>query len=273
MTETDRPQRGNPPADAWGAPSGTPVPPAPLTSNQREHGTAGPAVGGFDGFVASVRKAISEIDDRLSSAELPFDSVRSGLEWWYRPVVEARTWIALGYLFVGAIWAPVLFALASVVFFPTFALVLVVIGLLLVVPAFAWFNVLAGIEQRRAGWVGEAVPRPQFVEPTGSLFSVIRCRLVDAARWRQLLFFVLFIVVGPVLFALGSAPWGFVLGSIFDDVNFEIGWFGLGGLGGFIGALAFAGAARGSRWVQRGSHTPSPRRCWARPSTLSCRSV
>jgi signal transduction histidine kinase len=147
----------------------------------------------------------------------------------------------------------VLLALAAAVFFPTFALVLGLIGLLLVVPAFAWFNVLAGIERRRAGWVGEPVPVPQFVESSGGLFSSIRARLVDTARWRQLLFFALFVIVGPVLFALGSAPWGFVIGSIFDDVNVEIGLFGVGGLGSFLGALAFAGAAPritlGAAWL------------------------
>ena len=46
----------------------------------------------------------ADATDAADDAGWPFGSVSEAAEWWYRPVVEARSWVALGYLAVGAIW-------------------------------------------------------------------------------------------------------------------------------------------------------------------------
>jgi len=167
----------------------------------------------------------------------PFGSVSEAAEWWYRPVVEARSWLAFGYLAVGAIWAPVLFAVVLVVLAVTLPLILVGLGLLLVVPAFALINALTTVERRRASWVGTSiVPRPfGNVTAGGSWLRPITSRLTDPERWRQVAFSAAFLVAGPVFFALGLFPW-----AVLVQLTFGNGAINLGGL---LLAVAVAGAA------------------------------
>lgn len=230
-------------ASAWKAPSGTPVPSAPQPAGDRGDG--------IDGMVESIRDAISGIDDRLQNASLPFDSVRTGLEWWYRPLIEAKTWIALGYLFVGLLVAGPFFAAIVLIVSVTFVLSFIGVGLLLVVPAFAAINGLARVERARAGWVGDVIPLPAFAALRRGLFGSIGARLGDGARWRQVLFFGLFLVAGPVFFAAGVAPWGFLVGNVFG-ANFDANAFSVFGL---VFAAILAGAAPratlGVAWVAR----------------------
>lgn len=182
---------------------------------------------------------------------MPFDSVRTGLEWWYRPFIEPRTWIALGWLFVGAVWGPIAFALVVATTAVVFALSIVGVGLLLIIPAFGFVTALAGVERRRAGWVGEAISAPEFPPQRQGLVKPIAARLGDAARWRQVLFFAIFGVAGPVFFTLGAAPWGFLVGNAFGS-SFDPGAFSFGGL---IIAAVFAGLApritTGVAWIAR----------------------
>jgi signal transduction histidine kinase len=232
---------GEPPSDStgsgptgWNAPSGTPAPPAPQRPPTRDFPTR-----------------LAEVDRKISEAGLPFDSVRTGLEWWYRPFIEPRTWIALGWLFVGSIWGAIAFALVLVVTIVVSALSLIGVGLLLIVPAFGLVNALARLERRRAGWVGEAVPAPTLERPGRGLVRPIQARLGDAARWRQVLFFALFGISGPLFFTLGAAPWGFLVGNVFG-ADFDPASFSFGGL---IVAAVFAGLAPritiGVAWIAR----------------------
>ncbi len=207
---------------AWTAPSGTPVPPAPQRPPARDF-----------------QSRLADVDRRISAAGLPFDSVRSGLEWWYRPFLDPATWVALGWLFVGAVWGSIMMGLVIAVVAVVFALSLVGVGLLLVVPAFGFVNAVATLERRRAGWVGDVIPAPQLRASPGGLVESIRTPLGDPARWRQVLFLVLFGVAGPVFFALGTAPWGFLVGNVFG-ADFDPASFSFGGV--FV-AAAFAGLA------------------------------
>jgi signal transduction histidine kinase len=163
--------------------------------------------------------------------------IGSKLEWWYRPLIESKGWIALGSLFVGLVWSAVLFALAATVFFTTFALVLTVVGLVLVVPAASALNALASIERHRAGWIGVVIPPPQFAQSEPGWWSSVRTLLGDGARWRQVLFFGLFVVVGPVLFALGVLPWGLLVQLCFSSDSDELNF------GGIALAVLLAGGA------------------------------
>ncbi|NOX29449.1 MAG: hypothetical protein GXP35_05285, partial [Actinobacteria bacterium] len=181
------------------------------------------------------------VNDAADDATSPFSSVREAAEWWYRPVVDARSWVALGYLLVGALWAPVLFTIVLAVLAVTLSLIVVGVGLLLVVPAFALVNMLVDVERRRVNWVGQSIPRRSLrtTSPDSSWRSPIRARLTDPERWRQVAFIAAFLVVGPLLLALGLLPWAFVAQLT----------FGGGGGGGPINywgallALALVGAA------------------------------
>jgi signal transduction histidine kinase len=224
-------------SSSWSAPLGTPVPPAPQP--------AGPTP------PRDLQSLIAAADQRISAAGLPFDSLRTGIEWWYRPFVEAKTWVALGWLFVGAVWGVLAFAAVVVTATLVFVLSLGLVGLLLVVPAFALVNALATLERRRAGWVGDPIEPPHLSRAGKGALSPFITRLGDAARWRQVLFFVVFGIAGPFFLALAAAPWGFLVGNVFG-ADFDIDAFSLVGL---VFAALLAGIAPrvtvGVAWVAR----------------------
>lgn len=177
-------------------------------------------------------------------ADWPFDSVPSALEWWYRPAVEAQTWLSLGYLFVGALLGPLLFAATLVTVVTTSALSLAVIGLLLVVPAFAFVNAMASLERKRAGWIGDPIAPRQLQRSEKAGWPAVATRLGDASRWRQVSFLLLFVVSGPVFFAVGFAPWSALLSGPF---GFEFESFSFGGL--LLSAILLGAAPRITRFV------------------------
>ncbi len=197
----------------------------------------------FDGR-AEITSTTAERATASGSIEWPFDSVTSALEWWYRPAIEARTWLSLGYLFVGVILGPLLFAATLVTVLVVGALSLVGIGLLLVVPAFALINALAALERNRASWIGEPIA-PRQLQRGGKVgWSVIGTRLGDAARWRQVSFLLLYVVTGPVFFVVGFVPWSALLSGPF---GFEFGGFSFGGL--ILSAVLLGAAPRITRFV------------------------
>ncbi len=154
-----------------------------------------------------------EADDAAFDVTWPFSSARDAAEWWYRPVVDARSWVALGYLLVGALWAPVLFSIVLAVLAVTLSLMVVGVGLLLVVPAFALVNVLVDVERHRVNWIGRSIaPRSLRTTSAGSSWlRPIAARLTDPERWRQVAFSAAFLLVGPLLLALGLLPWAFLV--------------------------------------------------------------
>lgn len=188
-----------------------PPPPPPASPDPgRESGSG-------DGLVAGLRATLVDADEWVARTDLPFDSVRSGLEWWYRPLIDVRTWTALAWLFVGAVWGPIAFSLVAVVFFTTLGLAATVIGLVLVIPAFAAIAGMSSWERARASWIGEPISPPAYSTAGSSLVSKITTRLRDGVRWRQILFFALFLVVGPVLLVVGLLPWVLGLQLVFSS--------------------------------------------------------
>ncbi len=179
----------------------------------------------------------------VASDSRPSSSWRSALEWWYRPVVTAPTWVALASLAGGTAGSLVMLVAATVSMSVTFALCVALVGLLLVVPTFALVDAMVGVERRRMSWVGPPVaPRPLRAVPSGSSRRWLRpltTRLTDPERWRQIGFIATYALVAPVLFALGLVPWavlvGLVLGYAADPMSVD--------LLGLLAAVAFAGAA------------------------------
>ena len=221
-------------------PSASPPPPAPLSPVPPSLGpTTPPTQPPRAEFVDAVKAMSASGSAFVARSGLPFDSFGQALRWWYQPVVESRPWVALGSLFVGAVWSPILFTLAPTVFFTTFGLMFTIVGVALVIPAAAALDALAGIERKRAAWVGDVIVPPHFAHDGTNLWTMIVSRLRDAARWRQVLFFGLFVLVGPILFALGLLPWAFLLQSVFGDdfASFSIG-------GALASAVLVGGAPR-----------------------------
>lgn len=142
------------------------------------------------------------------------DRLRERAEWWYRPVVEAETWIAVGYLFVGAVVGPLFFAATAATLAIAGVFSLLVIGVLLTIPAFAVVRRLSTVERRRAGWVGGEIP-PRALKPVGDrIWSPITTRLSDPARWRQVAYLVTMLVAGPLFFTVGVLPWALAIPAI-----------------------------------------------------------
>ena len=201
--------------------------------------------------MSTVRTIVSDLDDAVRETKLPFDSVWSGIQWWYRPVVEARTWIALGWLFVGVVWSVIMFAIAVTVLSITASLFSVVVGFALIVPTFALCNALTSVERARAGWVGEPIDPPEFRRAEPGYLSKVTTQLSDGARWRQVLFLLLFVFIAPVLLVVGLLPWMLLVQSVFG-ADFEPDAFSATGL--IVAALLVGGAPRittGVAWVGR----------------------
>ena len=170
----------------------------------------------------------------------PFTSWRGAIDWWYRPLIVAEPWLALGYLAVGALWAVTMVTVVAVMASITFGLVVVVVGLFLIVPTFSLVNAMVGVERSRAGWVGEPIdPRPLRASPDGSWFRSIAATLTDPERWRQVAFIVVYVIAAPLLFTLALTPWIVLLG-LFFGIAFDVTSADLVGI--TVG-LALAGAA------------------------------
>lgn len=170
----------------------------------------------------------------------PFTSWRGAIDWWYRPLIVARSWVALGYLAVGAMWSAVMFIVALAAMSITFGLLFVVVGVFLIVPTFALVDAMVGLERRRATWVGRPIsPRPFANRSGDAWFRSITVRITDAERWRQVGFVFAFVLAAPLLFALALAPWivliGLFFGNAFDLTSVD--------LLGVVAGLALAGAA------------------------------
>ncbi|MFK7917302.1 MAG: sensor histidine kinase [Ilumatobacter sp.] len=206
---------------------------------------------------------MKSIDRWVGGIEVPFDSVGSAIEWWFRPLVGSKTWRSMGWLFVGVFWGPLLFSAVLVIVIVTGVASLTGVGLVLVIPAFAVINGLSSAERARASWVGESIAPPGLRSAGAGLWSRITTRLGDGARWQQILFAGLFLIGGPALFALGVYPWTFVFGLIFDanfeitllgffNADFDLEAFSLIGL--LAGVVLAGGAARitvGVAWLGR----------------------
>lgn len=170
----------------------------------------------------------------------PFTSWRGALDWWYRPLIIARPWVALGYLAVGALWSLVMLVVAVVAISITFGLLFVVVGVVLIVPTFALVRAMVGVERRRAAWVGPPVAERPLGEPKSrSWFGSITARLGDAERWRQIGFIVSYAIAAPLLFTVALAPWIVLLGLFFANA-FDLTSVDLLGV---VAGLALAGAA------------------------------
>lgn len=175
----------------------------------------------------------------IGSINWPFDTIPEALEWWYRPVLEAKTWLALAHLFVGAILGPIFFVITLVTIIITGSLVFALVGLLLVVPAFALINGMATIQRGRATWVDTTIPPRRLQRSARPGWSAISTRLGDASRWRQVSFLLLSVVSGPIFFTLGFMPWSILLSG---PLGFEFDTFSLGGL--LVAALLLGAAPR-----------------------------
>jgi signal transduction histidine kinase len=217
-------------ASIWDAPSG---PPADRSSAARRSGRA-----------ADDDEGQTPVQDQDTGFTWPFASFGEAAEWWYRPVIEARSWVAFASLFVGAVWGPVMFAGALAASAIVFGLCFVGVGLLLIAPLFGLIAGLSAIERRRAGWVGEPIVGRELLHTSSDnelggsgYWAGTTARLADANRWRQVAFIASSSVVGPVLFAVGALAWTIVAQLVFG---------GFGDIGAALVRLVLAGVVVGA---------------------------
>jgi signal transduction histidine kinase len=146
-------------------------------------------------------------------SEWDWDRIRDLAERWYRPLVEAETWRALGYLFLG-LFSSIGFFAALVAFGAlTFGLLFVGVGFLLIAPWFGLVRVFADAERAMARWAGvEIAPRPLRSGGTLGWRSV-----TDPERWRIVGYLMLNVLLAPLLFGLGTALFSFAVRAVFGS--------------------------------------------------------
>ena len=116
---------------------------------------------------------------------------------WYAPLRSEQPWWSTAYLLAGAAVSVVWFVAAVLVMAVSLPLVLVGIGIPLVVASFTLLARLAGVERRRARWVGYDIDPASFATARSG-FRGLGDRFGDPARWRMLGYFLL----APLLFGL-----------------------------------------------------------------------
>ena len=163
---------------------------------------------------------------------------RAVAEWWYRPVVERRTWNAVGYLAVGIPATLAWFVATVVVLAISLPLVLVAVGLVLCWFAFGLIDAMAGVERRRASWIDVDIEPRRLRVPTSGP-SRLTVRLGDPARWRQVGYMLAAFVVAGVAFGVAATVWVTCLSA----ATAVLGGGGLGSLVQMLAGVAALGAA------------------------------
>ena len=154
------------------------------------------------------------------------DRAREIAEFWYHPLVEPATWLAVAYLFVGML-AGIGFFVAMVSIGATvFGLSFAGVGVLLFGVFFRMVGAFAAAERAMAAWVGAPI-EPRQMAPIRGLG--IRS-VADPERWRQVGYFAINLFVAPVLFTLGFTAVGllFDLDAVPWPIAVAVGAFLLG---------------------------------------------
>lgn len=222
-----------------------PLPPGSTASDQTgptgsNGGRNGGASGGGDGF------------------DVDWDRAKDLAERWFRPLTERAGWMALLYLFVGALFSPFAFGFMVAAAAITFGLSFVVVGVLLVVPTFLLIEAFVKVERSLAALAGHEIEMRPTAPLDGSWIKAPVRALTDEVRWRQAGFVAANVLIAPVLFAVGSIPFSFVTQVLFGDdliftPDFSIGSnlsIGTTGILALPLAVFFAGAIpRVAMWV------------------------
>ena len=79
-----------------------------------------------------------------------WDRAKDLAERWFRPLADREGWLALGYLFAGAVISPFLFAAMMAASAVTFALVFIFVGIFLIVLGNLIVLTRKSLLQRRA---------------------------------------------------------------------------------------------------------------------------
>ncbi len=224
LTERENGQVSNLPPPLPPGASGSPVPPAP----------AGPA-----------RQAATN-----PGGDWDWDRAKDLAERWFKPLADREGWLALGYLFAGAVISPFLFGAMVAAAGVTFGLLFIVVGFFLIVPVFALVELFGKIERHIAAFAGHEIELRQVRSLDGSGWRAPLMALTDPVRWRYVGFVAVNVLLAPALFAFGSFPLSFVVQAVFGEgvVNgpgFSIGTgFSIGATGILALPLAafFAGA-------------------------------
>jgi signal transduction histidine kinase len=149
-----------------------------------------------------------------------WDRARNIAEAWFKPLTERAGWMALIYLFAGAVVAPPVFGLMVVAASVTFALSFVVVGFVLVIPFFLLVQQFVRLERALAALAGHQIELRPTAPLDGSWIGAPLRALRDPVRWRRVGFVAANVVIAPVLFAFGGFPFSFVMKVLFDDVLF-----------------------------------------------------
>jgi signal transduction histidine kinase len=178
---------------------------------------------------------------------LDLDQLRALAVGWFHPLVERETWTAFAYLGVGMLAALVWFV-AVLTFLPvSLVLLVVLVGFPLTSLSFGLIDAMARVERRRARSIGVVIePRPLRRATSGREWLWVR--LADPARWRQVVYFLVGVVLWPVAFGVVVTLYVLGLQALFSI--FEVGVFTFL-LQGVLAAIVLGLAPRITVWLAR----------------------
>lgn len=219
VARADSERNGGRGGDTWAPPrvAGDSRPDGSATpTDQSRSGAAGAGTGD-----RSFGERVQSLIDRAGvggpdGITIPFDTFSEAARWWFQPLTDATTWRSLVSILAITLAAPLLFAFTITIVAITSVLLFVLVGFLLIVPAFAAIAAFSSVGRRLAGWgISEPIqPRPFAPSRTGGILGPIASRLTDETRWRQLGYVVLDVFVAPLFLAAAFAPVGLFVSSI-----------------------------------------------------------
>jgi len=168
-----------------------------------------PGSAGSAGSTGSARPAAG------AGGDWDWDRAKDLAERWFRPLTDRDGWLALGYLFAGAVISPFLFAAMAAAVGLTFGLLFVVVGVFLIVPVFALVELFGKVERQIAGFAGHHIELREARSLTGAGWRAPMWAVTDPIRWRYVGFVAVNVVLAPLLFAFGSFPLSFVFQVVF----------------------------------------------------------
>jgi signal transduction histidine kinase len=146
-----------------------------------------------------------------------WDRAKDLAERWFRPLADSAGWLALGYLFLGAIASPFVFGIMVAAAGVTFGLLFVAVGFFLIVPVFSLVQVFGRLEHHLAAIAGHDIELREPRSLGGAGLRAPLLALTDPVRWRYVGFIAVNVLLAPVLFAFGSFPLSFVVQAVLGD--------------------------------------------------------
>jgi signal transduction histidine kinase len=156
------------------------------------------------------------MQNTIASAEFRRPGLKTVLGAWF----EARTWVCLAHISVGMVISTVTFVVVITAVSLSLGLLIVVIGFPLLAITLGLTQALGGLERGRYGLLLDEDIASPHVPANGNAWAWFKKRVLSAASWKELLWFLLTVVVTATSWSLAMMALQFYGGRIQNTNRF-----------------------------------------------------